>query len=308
MQAILDYERKHHLPESWLNFAFRYSSPNGYWQRLERGEIKLDADFFKGFTADLQNEQAWQEFHRSFKNEKKKLKDKANPTRLGDHTSLKAETANSSPTDQDKGASSSNPNNGKSSPSPSLSKLAKDTTIGDPVSLESEEVVVNSQPEKKHSSNNNNNNINSSSSGSSRTTTTTTTSTPPSVDGESLFWTMMSTSRHPDPYIYPALLRLQSDPNRPILAALSNTVTFPPSHPYSNPDNTSFNPAAIFDIYISSSTVGLRKPSREIYDLTMERINEFAARRDSEEGGGGGGGGVGGSGGIVEAPEVVFFG
>lgn len=149
-QAILDFERKNGIPTDWINFAIRYSSPNGHWQRLERAEIKIGPDFFKGFTADLHNRHAWKEFHRSFRNEKHKLKNVANPTQLGDHVSLKAEAADSEPTENDHGVRSSTSSSESShkpkgnSPSyqrPSLSKLAQDKTIGDPVSIESEDVV-----------------------------------------------------------------------------------------------------------------------------------------------------------------------
>jgi len=149
-QAITDFERKHGIPTDWINYAIRHSSPGGHWQRLERAEIKLNADFFKGFTADLYNKNAWRDFHMSFRNEKKKLKDTANPTQLGDHVSLKAEAADSEPTDQDRGALSADEPGQKPSTDahetarPSLSKLAEDTTIGDPVSLESEDVVESS--------------------------------------------------------------------------------------------------------------------------------------------------------------------
>ena len=103
-QAIVDYENKHKIPSDWINFAIARSGPNGSWQRLERGEIKLDAEFFKGFNAQFQNQGLWREYHEGFRNTKNKLKYVANPTQLGDHVSLKAETADSEPTDEDRGA------------------------------------------------------------------------------------------------------------------------------------------------------------------------------------------------------------
>ena len=39
---------------------------------------------------------------------------------------------------------------------------------------------------------------------------------------------MMAASRHPDPYIHPALERLSKQKPRPIIGALSNTVIYPP--------------------------------------------------------------------------------
>lgn len=294
-QGIIDFERKNGLPADWVNYAIRYSSPNGYWQRLERGELKMDAEFFKGFTADLHNKNAWKEFHTSFRNEKKKLKDMANPTQLGDHVSLKAEIADSKPTDNDRGAQSSaskqkssgnDPNNGR----PSLSKLAKDTTIGDPVSMESEDVVESSAKGKINEGSTPREKVVSPSSLSNSEA-----SPPPipSIDGEFLFWSMMSASRHPDPYVFPALERLSSQENRPIIGALSNTVIYPPGHPWSrkelsdssNPkvaDAFLFNPKSYFDVYIASAEVGMRKPSRDIYDLAIQRLDEFDKQKSGK--------------------------
>ncbi len=254
----------------------------------------MDAEFFKGFTADLQNKNAWKDFHTGFRNEKKRLKDTANPTQLGDHVSLKAETADSHPTDNDRGAQSSaskqepsrhDPNNQR----PSLSKLAKDTTIGDPVSMESEEVVESSGKSKANEVSTPKAQVVSSSSSSNSDP-----SPPPipSIDGESLFWSMMGASRYPDPYIFPALERLSGQPNRPIIGALTNTVIFPPGHPWSRKEVSSspdpkaadaflINPKTYFDVYIASAEVGMRKPSREIYELAIQRLDGF----DKQKGG-----------------------
>lgn len=294
MQGIIDYERKHHIPDSWINYAIRYSSPNGHWQRLERGEIKMDADFFTGFTADLHKKSAWKEFNSSFRNQKHKLKDVSNPTQLGDPVSLKAEPADSSPTDQDRGSASSSPNSPSTSPSshsqnrdsserPSLSKLAKDTTIGDPVSLESEEVAISSPSKEKE-------NVTETRADTMPDKPASSTSdNPPLIDGEALFWTMMDASRQPDPYVFPALERLRGQSPRPIIAALSNTVIFPSDHPYAKEERSSsaskssnkvdqvlFNPKTFFDVYVASAEVGMRKPSRDIYELAIRKISDYA--------------------------------
>ncbi|KAL9068429.1 MAG: hypothetical protein Q9161_006180 [Pseudevernia consocians] len=305
-QGIIDFEHKNGIQKDWVNYAIRYSSPNGYWQRLERGEIKMDAEFFKGFTADLQNKNAWKEFHTNFRNEKKKLKDAANPTQLGDHVSLKAETADSKPMDNDRGAQSSAPKqssseNGPNNGRPSLSKLAKDTTIGDPVSMESEDVVESSGKSKI------NEDFTPKAKAVSHSSLSNSEPSPPSIpsiDGESLFWSMMSASRHPDPYIFPALERLLSQPNRPIIGALTNTIIYPPGHPWSKNESSSspsnpkvvdaflFNPKDYFDVYIASAEVGLRKPSREIFQLAIQRLDDF----DKQKGGQG-----------VNPEDVVFL-
>lgn len=62
-QAILNYEIANKIPPGWVNFSISRTSPNGSWHKLERGEIQLDADFFKEFSQDLQQASIWKEFH-----------------------------------------------------------------------------------------------------------------------------------------------------------------------------------------------------------------------------------------------------
>lgn len=252
----------------------------------------MNADFFKGFTADLHDQNAWKKFHTSFRNEKKKLKDVANPTQLGDHVSLKAEAADSEPTDQDKGAQASEKSESKSPPSdsketgkPSLSKLAEDTTIGDPVSIESEDVVE--EPGKDESKSK-------SSTTSSPSTETSDPSLPPipPINGENLFWSIITSAREPDPYIFPALSHLSKQKPRPLIGALSNTVTIPPNHPSQTTPPPSSDPRQFFEVYIASAEVGMRKPSRDIYELAVKRLDEY----DKKQGGSG-----------IKAEDVVFL-
>ncbi|KAL9027929.1 MAG: hypothetical protein Q9196_003624 [Gyalolechia fulgens] len=294
LEVIATYENKNNIPRDWINFAISRSSPRGFWQRLERGEINLDKAFFQGFNTDLRNEHLWEEFHTGFRNSKKKLKDVANPTQLGDHVSFKAEAADTSPTDQDRGAQSPPSESGdQGGGQPSLSKLAKDTTIGDPVSIESEEVAqsanTETSPPKIQST--------ASSSPSPPEATSTLEQLPPipNIDGESLFWSMMAHSRKPDPYIFPALLRLENLPakQKPILAALSNTVIFPAGHPYNRlTDSSESDPRNHFDVFVASAEVGSRKPDVDIYKLVIERLDKF----DKEHGGDG-----------VKAEDCVFL-
>ena len=176
-------------------------------------------------------------------------------------------------------------------------KLAKDTTIGDPVSLEAAEIVELEEGDAGLVA--------------PPTRSTAVSHRPPGgegrpsipkVDGETLFWGMMSASREPDPYIFPALQRLRKLEARPMLGALSNTVVFPPDHPWSkrrgaaSSEGTSgafpFDPVSLFDVYVASAEVGLRKPSREIYELTLRRLNE----RDGAHGGQG-----------IRPEDVVFL-
>lgn len=250
----------------------------------------MDKDFFRGFNADLRNEKLWEAYHTSFRNSKNKLKNVANPTQLGDHVSLKAEAADSRPTDHDRGAQSSGTSGQQFLPTkrsggggpPSLSKLAKDTTIGDPVSLESDDEAQAAGSGPPSSSKQST----ASASPTPPEATSTLKSLPPlpKIDSESLFWSMMDHSRNPDPYVLPALLRLEKLPykERPILAALSNTTIFPPDHPSSRmSDSPGSDPRSHFDIFISSAEVGLRKPDPAIYKLAVKKLDNF----DKEKGG-----------------------
>lgn len=62
-QAILDYEIAHNIPPGWVNFSISRTSPHGSWHRLERGDIKMDAEFFAGFNRDLRDPQLWKLFN-----------------------------------------------------------------------------------------------------------------------------------------------------------------------------------------------------------------------------------------------------
>ena len=104
----------------------------------------------------------------------------------------------------------------------------------------------------------------------------------PAVDGEFLFWEMMRGSRAPDPWMYPALQALRAS-GAYILGALSNTVIFPPGHVY---NDTHREVKALFDVFVSSAHVGLRKPDPRIYEYTLEALDRFA--RESGRWGGGG--------------------
>ncbi|KAF8855135.1 epoxide hydrolase [Acephala macrosclerotiorum] len=184
-QAILDHEISHSIPPGWINHAISRTSPNGYWHRVERGELPLDSHFFAGFTSDLKNPSLWRTFYQT-----------------------------------------------ACTKDPSLSK-----------------------------------------------------ETPPlpKIDGEEVFWKMMSKSRDFDPWMFPALQKLKES-GRFILAALSNTVIFPPTHPYANPP-VEKDIRRIFDVFVSSAHVGLRKPSPEIYELALDLVNQYAkANQDTERG------------------------
>jgi len=130
----------------------------------------------------------------------------------------------------------------------------------------------------------------------------------PHIDAKKLFWRMMRISRTPDPYMYPALRKLQES-GQFVLGALSNTVHFPTGilddegvlfdkslmHPQGsdNPykdDSTDIRDC--FDIYISSAHVGLRKPDPKVYELAVGELSKIAENKGL---------------GKVEAGDVVFL-
>jgi len=99
--------------------------------------------------------------------------------------------------------------------------------------------------------------------------------------------------------MYPALKALASS-KKYILAALSNTVIFPPDHAYSTTDFAD-DPRKLFDVFISSAHVGLRKPDPAIYKLALQEVDKYARANAGEKGKG-----LGWDEG-VKADEVLFL-
>ena len=93
----------------------------------------------------------------------------------------------------------------------------------------------------------------------------------PDIDARALFWTMMTESNQPDQIKYPALKRLRAS-GLFGLAALSNTMIFPDGHPLQK--LASDDVRTIFDVFVSSAHVGMRKPERRIYEYTLDRVRE----------------------------------
>lgn len=176
-QAILDYELSLGIPPGWVNYCISKTSPNGYWHRLERGEIPLDETFYNGFSKDLHNQEMWKAFY--------KQQQVKNPQLPEDIPTL------------------------------------------------------------------------------------------PSVDAEWLFDEMMTAADHPDPWMHPALLNLRAS-GKYILAALSNTTIFPAGHKLHRENFFDEPIRKLFDIFISSAHVGIRKPDPKMYEFALEQVNEYA--------------------------------
>ncbi|RMZ90607.1 hypothetical protein DV736_g2154, partial [Chaetothyriales sp. CBS 134916] len=83
---------------------------------------------------------------------------------------------------------------------------------------------------------------------------------------------MRATARTNDPVMYPALQKLKAD-GRFHLAALSNTTVFPDGHPY-NERTGDDDIRDIFDVFVSSAHVGMRKPERPIYEYALAEIRK----------------------------------
>lgn len=205
----MDYELSKNIPPGWVNYSISRSAPNGFWHRLERGEVLMDNEFFAGFNCDLRNPDLWRE-----------------------HCT-------------------------RSRIKPSIQSPAKGPAALDALNVDSSTAHIPPLPE---------------------------------VDAEALFWEMMRFSRTPDPYMYPALVKLKAS-GRFLIAALSNTMIFPPSHPYSFP-GTNGDVRAQFDVFISSAHVGMRKPDPRIYQRALKDMNEYERK-------------AGGSG--IRAEDVLFL-
>lgn len=119
------------------------------------------------------------------------------------------------------------------------------------------------------------------------------------MDSEVLFWEMMRVSRDPDPFMWPALQKLRKAADEKgvfIMAALSNTSIFPEGHEYNDTSTPSgqFHKKlrGLFDLFVSSAHVGMRKPDVEIYEYAVKELDALAKKRGWKG---------------VEAADIVFL-
>ena len=123
----------------------------------------------------------------------------------------------------------------------------------------------------------------------------------PTLDGEWLFNEMMAKSHAPDPWMRPALQNLKAS-NQYLIGALSNTIIFPSGHKFHSEDFFNDPFRKLFDVFISSAHVGVRKPDPKMYQLAVETLDKFAR----ENAGSAKGQTLGWDAGI-KAADILFF-
>jgi hypothetical protein len=112
----------------------------------------------------------------------------------------------------------------------------------------------------------------------------------PDIDARKMFWNMMRMSRTPDPWVFPALLKLKAS-GKFVIAALSNTIDFPPGirdengdlfgHELANEDGThkTGDVRSFFDAFVSSAHTAMRKPETRIYELALEECQKASKNK-----------------------------
>jgi hypothetical protein len=112
----------------------------------------------------------------------------------------------------------------------------------------------------------------------------------PDIDARKMFWNMMRMSRTPDPWVFPALLKLKAS-GKFVIAALSNTIDFPTGirdengdlfgHTLANDDGTQTtgDVRSFFDAFVSSAHTAMRKPEQRIYELALEECQKAAQKK-----------------------------
>jgi hypothetical protein len=126
----------------------------------------------------------------------------------------------------------------------------------------------------------------------------------PAIDAKEMFWNMMSMARSPDPYMYPALKKL-GESGRFVMAALSNTIAFPAGikdhkgalfvngirksevkqlevgSPEENGGvgDEREDIRGLFQVFVSSAHVGMRKPEKRIYELALKEVQALGKEK-----------------------------
>jgi hypothetical protein len=111
----------------------------------------------------------------------------------------------------------------------------------------------------------------------------------PPIDARRMFWNMMRMSRQPDPWVFPALLKLRES-GKFVIAALSNTIDFPID--IKDETGTTFGSDVMgvkgekigqirdyFDVFVSSAHTGMRKPEKKIYDFALQECQRVAREK-----------------------------
>lgn len=104
---------------------------------------------------------------------------------------------------------------------------------------------------------------------------------PPSIDGKFLFREIMRVSRAPNPYFVSAIRRLRAQhiagggQHRAfVIGACTNDAQLPPGHEYASSGGAKGALRELFDVWVSSSEVGMRKPEKGIYELVLKQLAE----------------------------------
>lgn len=105
----------------------------------------------------------------------------------------------------------------------------------------------------------------------------------PIIDDEWLFNEMMRVSTSPDPWMFPALKNLKAS-GKYILAALSNTIIFPPGHALHHERYFDEPLRKLFDVFVSSAHIGLRKPDPKIYQYAVKAVRSYARGHGAPKG------------------------
>lgn len=95
----------------------------------------------------------------------------------------------------------------------------------------------------------------------------------PRIDGERLYWAMMRASATPDRWMPGAIRALQR--RGLLVGALSNTSiipTPPAGAPAGAPPETDVK--RLFEVFVSSAHVGLRKPDARIYEYALAELRK----------------------------------